>query len=45
MSEDYWEGVRDTIQYFHDELGYEDAYETSIAAEVMFELGDDIFDK
>lgn len=44
MINEYWEGMRDAIQYFHDELGYEDAYETSIAAEVMFELGDDAFE-
>ena len=31
----YWEGVLDTCQYFKDELGIEDAMETSLAQEAM----------
>ena len=35
LSTYYWEGVLDTCQYFKDELGIEDAMETSLAEEAM----------
>lgn len=38
---DYWKGVRDTLVYFKDELGVEDAYETSLGQWVIEELGED----
>ena len=36
----YWEGVLDTCQYFKDELGIEDAMETSLAEEAMAYLSE-----
>jgi hypothetical protein len=39
MSEDvvtqYWQGVLDTCEYFANELGFEDAMKTDLAAEAL----------
>jgi hypothetical protein len=35
---EYWEGVLHTCEYFRDELGIEDAMETSLAMEARAEL-------
>lgn len=35
---EYWQGVLETCQYFRDELGIEDAMDTSIASMAEAEL-------
>jgi len=35
---EYWEGVRDTCEYFRDELGIEDATDTSLYQQATGEL-------
>ena len=35
---EYWEGIRDACEYFRDELGIEDAMDTSIAIQAEQEL-------
>jgi hypothetical protein len=35
---EYWQGVLETCEYFRDELGIEDAMETSLAMEARAEL-------
>jgi hypothetical protein len=35
---EYWQGVLETCQYFRDELGIEDAMDTSIAGWAKAEL-------
>ncbi len=35
---EYWEGVRDACKYFRDELGVEDAMDTSLAVQAEEEL-------
>jgi hypothetical protein len=37
-SKDYWQGIYDACEYFKDELGKEDAMDTSIALEAMHHL-------
>ena len=39
MHQSYWQGVLETCQYFLDELGIEDAMDTSMAEWAMEELG------
>lgn len=35
---EYWEGVRDTCEYFRDELGIEDAMDTFMGRHAAEEL-------
>ena len=35
---EYWQGVLETCEYFRDELGVEDAMDTTLAAQAMEEL-------
>lgn len=41
MNSDYWQGVYDTCVYFFEELGIDDALDTSIATEAKEALGYD----
>jgi len=35
---EYWEGIRDACEYFKDELGFEDATDTTLYQQATQEL-------